>query len=400
MQAMVWDNRYFPWFDQLYTGSDSRHGYIDVNAFCVIDRDAFRFDHRAIKDEQVVWLPELWGELNVSEVGISMTAAGLLNPIPEDWQWFHDFSVLLPSRMDGQGVALACYTPIGDHFGIGANTFVMKLNSFVTAQPSADAIKKLNLTTPGNQALFTEMMNQMYKELGITGTSIQEVGVGDIVVYGCIHDTHEYKYKFRKLDWGAYVGLLIPTGTQQSPYNLASIPLGGGYGLWGWFVAPFAEFELKDDWIFGFELRLTQRIDRCFTGRIPVGKEQYLFAPLVGNVNVNSGITVSFAPYVAFQDLRAGFGAQVKYTLTMHENDVFSANISNLGLNARFGNASYYSGWTQEYLTVRLFYDIAHDKTWNKKPMAYLTWDIPMNHIAGRGFAKTNRISLGCIVNF
>lgn len=399
MVAMVWDNRYFPWFDQLYKASDNTHGYLDVNAFFIVDRDAFRFEHRADKKDQVVSLPGLWGKLDLTNVGKSLVAVGKPNPIPQDWQWLSDFDAATPSSMDGQGVAFACYAPIGKHFGIGANNFVMKLSSFVTVVPGDNAVSKLNLETSGNQVLFTQMMHDMYQELGIVSTSYQEVGVGDTIVFACIHDTQEYKYKFRKIDWGSYFGIIIPTATKQNPYNLASIPFGGGDGMWGWFVAPFAEIELKDDWIIGCQLRLTQRLDRCINMRIPVGDEQTLFAPIVGSVNINSGITVSFAPYLVFQDLRAGFGMQAKYLITVHEHDYFTARLNN-GLAAHFSDTNYYSGWTQEYLSIRLFYDVAHDKNWQKRPLCYLTWDIPMNHIAGRGFAKTNRVSIGCNVNF
>ena len=51
---MVWDNRYFPWFDQLYTGSDSRHSNLDVQGFFVTGGDAFRHQSRASKNEQII----------------------------------------------------------------------------------------------------------------------------------------------------------------------------------------------------------------------------------------------------------------------------------------------------------------------------------------------------------
>lgn len=397
---MVWDNRYFPWFDQLYTGSDSRHGYLDVNAFFVTGGDAFRFQDGANREELFVSWPELWGQLNLTEVGNSLAAAGLNNPIPADWQWLSEIKALMPSSFDGQGVSVAAYAPIGKHFGIGGSCLVMKLNSFVTVLPNEDAVSKLHLNTPGNQALFTQTIDKIYKELGITCTSLQEVGVGDIVLYVTLHDTHEYRYKFRKLDWGSHLGIIIPSGLQQNPYNLASIPLGGGYGLWGWFVALWAEFELKEDWKFGIQARLTQRIDRSFQGRIPVGKEQPLFAPIVGNVGIDSGITASVAPYFAFEDLRAGFGIEAKYTINVHERDVFFAQFTDSSLVPNFKDMSCNSGWTQEYATIRLFYDIGHDKMWKKRPIFSFAWDIPMNHIAGRGFAKTNKVSIGCNVNF
>ena len=397
---MVWDNRYFPWFDQLYTGSDSRHGYLDLSGFFVTARDAFRCESRANKEEQVVSIPELWGELKIAEVGAALSAVGLNNPIPADWQWLADFRAVMPATLDGQGINFSCYAPIGKHFGLGANGFIMRVNSFVSVLPQAESIKKLNLSTPGNQALFNQMMNNIYQELGIVSTTWQQVGVGDIVVFATIHDTHEYKYKFRKLDWGVHVGAIIPTGTQHDIYNLASLPLGSGFGMWGWFVAPFAEFELKEDWKFGIQARMIQNIDRCITTRIPVGPEQPLFGPIVGSVGVDSGITVSIAPYVAFEDLRAGFGVEAKYTLTIHQQDYFSAKLDNPNLTATFKNLNYFSGWNQEFATIRLFYDVAHDKEWKKRPFCYLAWDIPMNHICGRGFAKTNRVCIGCNINF
>jgi hypothetical protein len=150
----------------------------------------------------------------------------------------------------------------------------------------------------------------------------------------------------------------------------------------------------------GIQARITQRIDKCVTGRIPIGDEQPLFAPIVGKMNIDSGITGSIAPYFAFEDLQAGFGLLAQYTISVHEQDLFSANLSALDLIARPKKLNYFSGWTQEFATIKLFYDIGHDKNWEKRPFAYFAWDIPMNHIAGRGFAKTNRISLGCNVNF
>ncbi|MCX5924382.1 MAG: hypothetical protein NTZ68_03095 [Candidatus Dependentiae bacterium] len=398
---MVWDNRYFPWFDQLYTGSDSRHSNLDVQGFFVTGGDAFRHQSRASKNEQIISYPELWGELQLAEVGASMTAVGLQNPIPADWLWLADFNVGMPASLEGQGIALAGYASLTDHIGIGASAFFMNLNAMVSLVPTEETVSKLNLKTPGNQALFTQTVQQFYKELGITSTTFNEVGVGDVVVYLSIYDVKEYRYKFRKVDWGMYLGLIIPSGTQESITNLASVPFGGPYGSsWGWFLAPRAEFELREDLKFGVQGRFTQRLSKCFLGRIPINKEQPLFAPVVGSINVDIDPTFSLAAYFAFEDLRAGFGVQAKYTISFHDHDTFKASLNNSSLKPKFKNMNYYSGWTQEYATVRLFYDIAHNKTWEYRPLVYFTWDIPMNHLGGRGFAKTNRVSIGCNFNF
>lgn len=398
--SMVWDNRYFPWFDQLYTGSDSRHSNLDIQGFVVTGSKAFRQQARANKEDQSVYFPEMFGELKLASVGTALTTAGLNNPVPDDWLWNSDITALMPSKFEGQGITFAGYASLADHIGIGASAFIMNLNSSVCVVPTPETASSLYLSNPGNQVLFTQMVQQMYQELEITGTSFHEVGVGDVVVYLNIYDVHEYRYKFKKLDWGVYAGIIIPCGTQQNIHNLASIPLGGGYGAWGWFVAPRAEFELRDDLKFGIQGRFTQRLDKVIKGRIPVGKEQSLFSPVIGKMRVDQEPTLSIAPYFVFEDLSGGFGIQAKYTLSIHEHDVFVPQKNNTAIMPKVRDLNYYSGWIQEYASIRLFYDVGHDKSWQYKPLVYFTWDIPMNHLAGKGFAQTNKVALGCNFNF
>ncbi len=400
VQAMTWDNRYFPWIDQLYTGSDSSHANINVQPFFITGGDAFRYQIRSIRDEQFITFPELWGELDLAVVGSSIAKTGKKNPIPDDWLWLSEIKALMPASLEAQGGMISGYAPITKHFGIGASSVVMKLNSLVSVVPDQSTIDKLFLNTPGNQSVFTQTLKKIYQDIGINSTAMQQVGVGDTVLYVHLFDIHEYKYKFRKLDWGVWAGVIIPNGLKQDPHNLASVPFGGQYGGWAWFVAPRAEFELRDDLKFGIQARLTKRLGNCFQGRIPVGKEQVLFAPLIGKVHVEQGTTFGVSAYFVFEDIRAGLGAQMQYTINVHEHDSLSAKLRNLNVDSNFVNMNYFSGWTQEYFMFKLFYDIAHDKPWKNRPMAYFSWDIPMNHLFGRGFAKTHKIAIGCNVNF
>ncbi len=338
LEAMIWDNRYFPWFNHLYTGCDSRRGYFDGQIFFLTGGDAFRYQMRATKEEQIITFPELYGELDLVPVANAIVQTGKPNPFPDDWQWISELKALMPASLKGQGTIISGYAPIAPHFALGASALVMKLNSFVNVIPSEEAIDKLNLKTPGNQVVFDQLVQKIYQDIDICSTSFQQVGVGDIVVYAHIYDVHEYRYKFRKLDWGVWLGFIIPSGLKWDPTNLASVPFGGQYSGWGWFVAPRAEFELRDDLKFGIMGRITQRFDTCFKTRIPLGKEQTLFAPTIGSVAVDQGTTFGITSYFIFEDIRAGFGAQIQYTINHHENDSFMAKIKNSGLKPNFRN--------------------------------------------------------------
>ncbi len=397
--SMVLDNRYFPWIPHLYTSSDHSHAHVTTEAFFVTGGDAYRHEDRAEKDKQTISYPELWGELKLADVKNSMVKVGLKDPIPADWQWLSDFRAKMNGSLEGQGVMVGGYVPVTKHIGFGASGLLLRLNALVNVVPHEETVSKLFLNTPGNQALFTQTLSNIYKELDITCTSLKEVGVGDVVVYFNIYDVHEYRYKMRKIDWGFKGGVIIPSGLKMDPHNLASIPFGGN-GLWGWFIAPYTELELKEDLKFGIQARVTQRIDKSILSRVPVGKEQPLFAPIVGDVCVDAGTSFTGSAYFAFEDLRAGFGIQAKYTVTYHEHDTFSAHLENTQVKPNFSCMNWRSEWVSEYATIRLFYDVGHDKTWKHRPLVSFTWDIPRNHIGGKGFAKTHRVSLGCTVNF
>ena len=151
---MITDSRYFPWLQQLYTASDHRHGRIIVDGFLMAGSEAYRKELRADKEEQLISIPELWGSLNLAKVADAMVMAGMQNPIPVDWQWLADFSALMPSSLEGQGVDIDAYWPVTKHFGIGGSVAVMKLNSLVRVVPTPNSSKKLSLDVAGNQAQF------------------------------------------------------------------------------------------------------------------------------------------------------------------------------------------------------------------------------------------------------
>lgn len=386
----------------MYNGSDHRHAHLITDGFLILGGDAYRMEARAIEEEQIISIPELWGNLKLANVANSLTTIGKSNPIPTDWRWLSDMNAAMTSSLDGQGILIAGFVPIKSFFGIGASTLVMHLDSVVRVLPAADTTKKLYLTIPGNMALFTQMMHSFYQELNISSVISQETGAGDSVVYAALYGIKEYEYKMKKIDGCVLLGCIVPTGVKYNPYNLASVPFGGN-GLWGLFLAPTVEFELKDDLKFGLQARVTKRLSRSIKSRIPVNNEQPLFSPYVGSVYEKSGTSFTGTAYLALEEVRGGFGVQLQYTITYHEQDSFSAKAINgplTKITPDFSNMECHSSFLSEYLTLRVFYDVAHDRDWKHRPLITACWDIPRNYIGGKAFAKTNRVSLGCTVNF
>lgn len=397
---MVMDNRYFPWIDQFYTGSNYKHGNLLVEGFFITGGDAYRTEDKANKDEQVVSLSEIYGELKLADVGKSLQNAGETNPIPADWQWLSDFKAKINNSLEGQGITIGGYIPITKHFGVGGSTLMMRLNSLTEIIPHSETVTKLYLDSPGNQARFTKMMSDFYDKLSICGTTSQEIAAGDTVAYISFHDVREYCIKMRTIDWGIWIGAIMPTGARWDQSNLGSLPYGGN-GMWGAFVAPRFEFELREDLKFGMHARVTKRFGREVQHRIPIGDEQPLFAPFLDSMYINPGVSFTGSAYVAFEDVSAGLGLLGKYTVTYHAEDTFSTNVlKEKSLTPNFKNLTYRSSFVSEYATIRLFYDVGHDKTWKHRPVISFTWDIPRNHIGGKAFGYTHRVSLGCTVNF
>ena len=397
---MIADNRYFPWFDQLYTNSDSRYASFDMHGFFLSGRHGYCQQSRAKHEDNIVYFSELLGEVKLAEVGASLAQAGLTNPIPADWRWYADMKVRLPAFLQAQGLEMSGYVPVSKHIGFGASAVMMQLQTSVSMVPDGETREKLYLDAPGNQLLFSQTVQNIYKELGIKRTSFSQVGCGDVVVYLDLYDVSEYEYKCKKLDWGAWFGVIIPCGQPRDIHNLGSLPFGSECGSWGLFIAPRIEMELKDDLRFGIQGRVIQRFNRSIARRIPIGKEQQQFAPIVGSMEVDQEPTLMISPYLVVEDIRGGFGVQARYTLAVHPHDTFFAEIANSNLRPQLGDVDYYSGWVQEYGTIRLFYDMNHDKVSEYSPLVYVSWDIPMNHLAGRCFAKTNKIAIGCNFNF
>lgn len=399
IHSMVTDNRYFPWFNHPYNGTDHQHGCFRFDPYFITGTSAWKITPGVRQVDQETGYPNLQGALDYYQLGQAYEIAGLENPIPADWQFDNDFPMDMPGSFQGQGIALTGYVPLTKHFGIGGTLLFLRLISQANIVPGATTTRVLNLASPGNQARLLELTEAFESMSQTQDGFLNESGVGDVDLYIRGYNVHEYIYFCRRIDSSVALGLLIPTGVQQSIHSVGSVPFGGN-GFWGWYLSPMVEIELKEDWKLGIVGRVQKRFAKTVLSRITVADESALFAPVIGDLYINPGTTFAIMPYFALEDIREGLGAMLQYSLIVHETDNFVDKRTVQVPAARFTNMLANSRWLSEYVTVEMLYDLSFGQPWSYKPLCTLSLDMPISIIGARGSARTHRITLGLTVDF
>ena len=186
-------------------------------------------------------------------------------------------------------------------------------------------------------AVLDDARRQAHQELGLCGEHSCQVGFGDIDFYLRIGKYWDYVLKFRSIQAGFRIGLLIPTAERRNIAYPSWIPFGGD-GHWGIYGAIDTIFELKEDWKCGCLIRLNKRFDLTGCERIPINCEPNIYGILRAQLYVDPGVTFIFSPFVSFECLRDGFGIRVFYTLAKHVSDYWcvpEASCMNLLLGLR-----------------------------------------------------------------
>lgn len=395
--TMIMDNRYFPWLPHVYTGTDSKHGNLYVEPFFITSSTALKVGP-GTKDRDVGY-PVLQGALDYSYLAQAFELDGMPNPIPAQWQYLATMPVDMPGSFQGQGLSIAGYSPIYDHIGIGGSIFFLRFIGQANIVPTADLIRQLNLTAPGNMAQFNQLTATFEQMAGTKDGYWNQTGVSDLEVYIKLFQVYEYMYWCKKIDCNGSIGFFIPTGMQQQQNFIGSVPFGGD-GMWGWYLAPSIEIELKEDWKIGLQIRAEKRFGKTQEQRICIAKETNLFAPVTGPLYTNPGPVAVVMPYISLENIREGLGISFKYSYIYHAQDKLkdmrvvkspAANLENMIKNSR---------WSQEFATLELLYDLSFKHNWTYKPLCSLTWDIPLQVLGSRGVSKTTRVSVGLMMDF
>lgn len=396
VHSMVLDNRYFPLIPYPYVSVEDRDSHAAIRAFASTASVGFgrRLDGEVgipeilnirVTDQQVN--PFFYNQRDIARALRTLGKPDHLDPVFVESG--HDFPWRIGGKLQSQGMAFSYHQQILHWFSLGFNAMFMHVESthdFIFTGDNFSAIEKEDLE---------RSRRLMHKELGLSGDHVDNTGMGDIDFYVRFGKKWEYEYKFRKIDAGLRLGVLIPAGRDRQVCEPASVPF-GGEGHWGIYVTGDAEFELKEDYTFGLFFRLSNRFAKTKIHRMPIRNEPFIFGGLVGEARVNPGVTLVVSPYVVAENLREGMGARIQYTYIHHVKDSWTDKRCDQSIRARVENIENVSSWTSSYITLNVFYDFGKVKSERSmQPIAQFNWDIPLSFGGAAGATKTHKVSLG-----
>ena len=305
---------------------------------------------------------------------------------------FQSLPWAMGGRLEIYGVALQGYLALTDYFGLGASWAFMHVNSRLRLKRDTEVLGSLIVGAGDAREIFLTK-EQMNKALGLTPGIYITNTPSDGELYARFAYVRDYICKLQHLDVALKLGVLVPTAKARAINNPASFSVGGDkhWGLYGEFTG---DFILKQDLRAGFLINISKRLKRTACHRMPVCSEPINFGAVVGNAQVNPGITVGFSPYVTFECVRDGLGFRLAYTLVHHKNDQWSDRREVRDVPVNLTRVENLSEWSREYLTLGVLYDFAYDKqVRGSTPVVSLTWDIPVSGIITKRAFKTHGVS-------
>jgi len=389
--AMVFDNRYFPLIQEPYITIPDRPNHVRLDGFVTTGNQA-----NGNRNGVFIGIPELFGTFDLGALARAFSYENLPNPLSPTLT-AADLPYTLEGKIQTQGLSFSFYHDIRYKVGFGFYIMAMQSNSSLNFLYKGGANVILS---PSDIAALGTSLRQMVSTLGLTCDHVHQIGFGDIDAYLRYADRWEYLFKFRSIQAGARLGVLIPTGQRKNIYQPASVPFGGN-GFWGFYGAVEAEFEVREDWKAGLYVRVSKRIPQTHTERLPALQEQPLFGTIVEPVLVNPGWTGVFLPYVCWENLRQGLGLRGQYTLIAHEQDSWKpkGQIPISAQNIEFIDKRSY--WASEYVTLTGFYDFGKMKRERcHEPIILLSWYIPVSLLVAKQAVRSYKVSIGVEYSF
>ena len=386
--AMVYDNRHFPLLDKPILRRDESCFFMRFQPFFMFTDQSWP----ASSNGNEVGLFDISGRYRQQDLDNALQKLGIttrpllpphLQPLNLLWR--------LDGKLEAGGLAMRWYYTLSPYWEIGGSWLFMGTRTSFNPVLRDDA---LGLKSGDIHDIF-EANNEAFRLNNIGKLLWSNAGFGDVDVYLRLGILEHYYLKCKTFDLGVKLGMIAPLAERRQINIPGSLPFGGN-GHWGLYGDVALDTELREDMFAGFNMRLIKRFDRDERLRIPIAGEPQLLGTLITEGLVDPGLTYVFSPYVAFGDLRNGFGAQLSYTLILHWEDTFT-NLPPFGQRPAInpGALQALSEWSSEYLTCSLMYDFAYDKECRGlSPRVYLDVDIPVRFAASKNSNKTFGVSL------
>ncbi len=387
--AMVFDNRFIPLLQRPRLSVDGKQSSFAIDFFMATASTAID------ENENEIGIPELHGKFDQATLAQSFIKTSRPNPLRSEW-----LGGQIPWNMEGklqaQAFSFYFHQPIIDWLSVGFSWLFMRTNARQEFRFKAGGENSTNLFLgPGDLRELDDRRRRMFSDLGILGDHVGQLGFGDIDFYARFGKMWEYELKFRRIDAGLRLGLLIPSGVTTDIGDPASVPFGGD-GHWGTYVGLDGLFELREDLKVGLLLRLNKRFARTTVRRMPALQEPRIFGTIVGPARVNPGVTFIFSPYLVLENLRKGLGLSVQYTLTSHQEDSWTDERLDKTVPAQLAKVQELSKWSTDYFTLNVFYDFGKMKVKRQlDPIVSFRWDVPSLLFITNNVPRTHRVSIG-----
>lgn len=302
-------------------------------------------------------------------------------------------------KFESYGVAIDWYHALHRYCGFGGSFGLLHATTALRMVRDGDTL--LNLVTgPGDERELFLLKGEMQELLGISTLLWSDTSVTDFDLYFKLMWDAEYRYKFRRIEAGARIGVLMPSAVKRDIDNPVSIPLGGN-GHWGVYARADLDCVLKDDLTTGFLLQVTKRLPKTECIRMPILKEPTNFGAIIGTALIDPGITVGFMPYIYFEGMRSGLGFKFAYNIVWHAADTIVDLRGTDAIAANISLLTSRSCWAAEHVMLGLFYDMGYDvDDRGILPVFTFFWDIPVNGSVSRNAFRTHGIGLSIEMTF
>ena len=389
-QATISDSRFIPWYQQTHIRNYDSSLFTSSLFFITGDS---AYGNEGVKYRGI---PELYGLFDQVQVGLAAQAVGKNDPLNPNWKTMNSIEWNVHGKIQGQGFSLNYYQNIGQYISVGMNVNFLHLVSHQKFVLPSKTILDMHIS-PAQQLDLDAQRRELLQNLGLSDVHWSHKGFSDTFFFIRLGNSSEYMHKCRYISIGTTVGIIAPTSKQRDNKYAASLPM-GGEGLVGFLWGLDLQSELKEDWWVGVSLELIKRFSKVQNRRLSVNGEPEIFGAIIGDVEVDPGVTMSFSPFVRFNEIRDGLNFQAQYFYQIHAHDVWTDKRKETSIPINFTNIIKKSHWESEYLLFKLSYD-GHGAM-HSLPTITFAWDIPLKFLKPEESVKAQKVSLGFEYSF